>query len=80
MKGGCVFSNAFILLLQMLIAVGGFGHRIYLWHQSRFYVNRYSYSAHQGCRLPAAEVNDGSTLSLSGLLNSLNGVAAAEGQ
>ena len=28
----------------------------------------------------AAETNDGSTLSLSGLLNSLDGVAAAEGR
>ena len=28
----------------------------------------------------AAEANDGSTLSLSGLLNSLDGVAAAEGR
>jgi chaperone BCS1 len=28
----------------------------------------------------AAEVNDGSTLSLSGLLNNLDGVAAAEGR
>ena len=30
--------------------------------------------------MAAAEANDSSTLSLSGLLNSLNGVAAAEGQ
>jgi len=33
----------------MHIAVGGLGCRIYLWPQSRFYVDRCPHSAHQGC-------------------------------
>jgi mitochondrial chaperone BCS1 len=77
MKGGCVFlkrpssySYRCILLLEDLDAAFTRG------------ISRDSAStgAPTAPTKAAAEANDGSTLSLSGLLNSLDGVAAAEGR
>ena len=48
MKGAVCFSDASIFILQMHITVGGFGRRIYPGHQSRFYIHRCPYCAHQG--------------------------------